>query len=246
MAAVSSWQGEAVFRFTPQGAASMSTTLEEAPVKAEPSALEKLLRSDYTIQHEMWRNLHFTDRGIARLQHTIGFFKGLQMCGKEELATELAESLCDWLTRLNGYGGEVELEADAEYPGPGIVKAPAYRVHLSDDGTFGGWSVLWYRPIPPATWRKLMNENPCQEQEGYEWWQKRLNDKARVEKDLTIDRYYYPLLTNGEQGERMERQTIRYSYSFNGGLLFHGFGNQTYSVDLMASMGQKVWWSIHT
>lgn len=225
----------------------MTTTLDEAPVKAEPSALEKLLRSDYTIQHEMWKNILFTDRGMARLQHTIGFFKGLQMCGKDDLATELAESLCGWLTRLNDYGGvaEIDMATDGHGCGGGILKTPAYRIELSDDGTFGGFGVLWYRYVTPKRWQECLAADPRQDGEEWRHWYDRVCEKRKCRKDLELYRYYYPV-RDGKEKENMESEVIQYTYSMNGGLLFHGFGNQTYSVDLMASMGQKVWWSIHT
>lgn len=223
----------------------MSTATEEAPAAKASEALGKLLKSDYCIQQEMWSNIHFTDRGMARLQHTIGFLKGLTMCDKTDLAEELATDLCDKLTWLNGYGGIDECPPDSERPDAGMVKMPTYRVVLCDDGTFGGFGVLWYRRIAPQTWRQHMNANPCAADEAWNWWQDRLNEKAKVRKELTINRYYYPII-NGVEAERMEMQTIRYAYSMNGGLLFHGFGNQTLAVSLDAAMGKKVWWSIHT
>lgn len=224
----------------------MAATLEEPPVK-QATALEKLLGSDYTIQHEMWSNIHWTDRGIARLQHTIGFLKGLSMCGKEELAAELAESLCSNLAWLNDYGGIVEIDMAEEGRGygGGILKTPAYRVVLSDDGTFGGFGVLWYRYVSVKKWREHCEKNPGNENEGWQWWQQRLYEEGKCRKELDLHRYYYPIL-DGKEAERMDSEVIRYSYSMNGGLLFHGFGNQTFSVDLGQAMGKKTFWSIHT
>src|SRR6185295_4579057 len=104
--------------------------------------IEKFLPSYVETAAESWRNLYFTNSGMSRLGHCCGFFRGLLAAGKPEIAEWLAGDLDCSLTNLNEFGGETPL--DEKNAGPDIT-VPAYRVILYDDGTFGGFSLLWHR-----------------------------------------------------------------------------------------------------
>ena len=81
-----------------------------------------------------WPNLAFEESGLTRLAGIAGWVLGLAQGGKRELAESLAEDICNQLMYLNEYGGIVE----------GTKRIPRFRVVLSDDGTFGGFSLMWY------------------------------------------------------------------------------------------------------
>lgn len=181
-----------------------------AEVEQKQSALEFIQRAVYGYLdarlEERWGKygggVRFTDSGKARISQIFGWIVGLsaneQTLPFAEQAAEDIASRLDWLAQ---YGGEVE---DGHRG-----NKPKYLVQLHDDGTFGGFSVLWFVARTP------------EEQEGI------AEDKFRKEFD---DTFAY--------GAK-----VRYVFSFNGGLLYHGPGHgDTFAVTL----GSSHLWSIHT
>lgn len=125
-----------------------------------PKGVERLLGYDYQGSlGEHYRGLHFTDSGKARLSHTAGFLQGLSMSGKRECAITLATELDGLLSHLASYGGEIECPMDEGTYGA-VAKFPSYKVVLGDDGTFGGFSLMWYRCVTPKAYMSLMEETP--------------------------------------------------------------------------------------
>lgn len=117
--------------------------------------------------HPWGGGLYFEPSGSARLAHIAGFLYGLTIQGKmtpmeqiaavaagspspHDLALSLAVDLDEKLTYLANYGGEQEIVVegdpdDPDYPTQTIT-VPRYKVVLYDDGTFGGFGILWHRP----------------------------------------------------------------------------------------------------
>ena len=210
----------------------MSTTITEQP------SIKRLCREHVWNLGETWRNLHFEDSGKSRLAHCAGFIMALNSNGQEELASSLADDLCRSLDYLNGYGGPLKIELS-----DGEVTVPAYRIVLSDDGSFGGFGVLWYSAVLPEKWSEMRQALPMfDDNEPYSTYEERVGQANRIRKDLTESRAYWPTWQDkGEAGARMSWEFIRYRYSFNGGLLFHGFGYNSDTITL-----SKRYWSLHT
>lgn len=201
----------------------------------------KRLDRGYCNLHEQWRNILFCDSARARLEHTAGFLLGMESAGQSELAESLAADLCKSLDWLNNYGGPHKIEFS-----DGSIEVPSYKIRLFDDGTFGGFSVLWYRAVDPDVYKDWCVETPMfSDQEPYCDYETGIAEKYRLWKELTETRYYKPTWWKDEYREkswmRFPGVDVRYRYSFNGGLLFHGFGYNSHAITL-----SKNYWSIHT
>lgn len=86
------------------------------------------------------KGLKFTESGAARLAHTMGFLLCLSLVDdKKEAAQQFSDSLVKRLDYLAGYGGD----ATTTSVPPEVV--PSWIVELSDDRTFGGFSLLWHQ-----------------------------------------------------------------------------------------------------
>jgi len=214
----------------------------------------------------LWPGLYFTRSGEGRLMNIAGYIVGLYQSGKEELATKLAESLDAKLMYLGSYGGKREFETTGT---PSKVSFPEWRVFLGDDGTFGGFTISWYRVIALDVIRKQAEEYLPRLAERHpdyieHWdddakWRQALADtrKRNGIPDKTSEIYkacqdyrtYAPdwLVKARERGEKgliNDSFSVEYGFSFNGGLLLHGMGSETFSVDLSNDSGPH--WSVHT
>ena len=228
--------------------------------------------SDLTYRHglrggnfpsHLWPGLYFTRTGEGRLMNIAGYIVGLHQSGKEELATKLAESLDAKLMYLGSYGGKREFET----PRPGKVSFPEWRVFLGDDGTFGGFTVSWHRVIASDVIRKQAEEYlPRLAEQHPDWsdvdqWRQALADtrknngipdkNSEIYKACQDHRSYISdwVAKARERGEETgmfysDTFSVEYGFSFNGGLLLHGMGNVTFSVDLSNDNGPR--WSVHT
>jgi hypothetical protein len=229
----------------------MTVTTEAAPLH---DRAKRLLGYAYQgALGDLYRGLVFTDSGKARLSHIAGFLEGLSLAGKQELAEKMTLELDGHLHHLSQYGGDIEAPVDdGEYGA--VAKYGAYRVVLGDDGTFGGFSLMWYRAISPKDMRRIMDDNPMidtpEHRESWSAWKQRLGEKFNIRKDLEqwvcYDQYPDRELPY-EGAKRMESTYIQYRYSFNGGLLFHGFGHDPGAVCLDRVVnGSQRFWSTHT
>ncbi len=214
----------------------------------------------------LWPGLYFTRSGEGRLMNIAGYIVGLYQSGKEELATKLAESLDAKLMYLGSYGGKREFETTGT---PSKVSFPEWRVFLGDDGTFGGFTISWYRVIALDVIRKQAEEYLPRLAERHpdyieHWdddakWRQALADtrKRNGIPDKTSEIYkacqdyrtYAPdwlvkARERGETGLMNSSFSVEYGFSFNGGLLLHGMGSETFSVDLSNDSGPH--WSVHT
>jgi len=210
----------------------------------------------------LWPGLYFTRSGEGRLMNIAGYIVGLHQSGKEELATKLAESLDAKLMYLGRYGGTREFET----PGtPSTATFRKYRVFLGDDGTFGGFTVSWHRVYSSDFIREQAEAYLPRLVEKYpDWdddakWAQALADtrknngipdkNSEIYKACQDHRTYAPdwVVRAREQGETglcNDYFLVEYGFSFNGGLLLHGMGHETFAVDLSNDTGPR--WSIHT
>jgi len=211
----------------------------------------------YVVGHR-WPTLFFEPSGAARLANIAGWLTGLSMGGQTQHAEKLANDICAKLDYLNGFGGNIGPEtvvdglpdylrqipewraAWLEVMELRPAKLPAYRVVLSDDGTFGGFRLAWYAGMTTTqVWAKEAEEDAG----DFDNILRRL----RVRKDLEqyIMRRRPELVRSGMGGEDTYGYVfVHYGYAFNGGLLLHGMGQETFAVDISDDSGPH--WSVHT
>lgn len=214
---------------------------------AEQKSLEKFLGSYIHVSvNKEWNNLHFTDSGLGRLAHTAGWFRGLVQCGKRAEAGALAHDLDGMLTHLSGYGGFIELKE-----GINTLKFPTYRIILGDDGTFGGWSLVWCRYFNNET--VLAGAEKLAEMDLERDWLECLSESKtnlKIHKELELFLYYRHEKTETDNDYwPMHSKLAHYGYAFNGGLLYSGpGGDETFAVNLEQAMGKsdRRFWSTHT
>jgi hypothetical protein len=95
-----------------------------------------------------YKNLSFTPEGEARVMQIAGWICGLIHGGQSALAESIATDINSRLEYLNGYGGMMQGEKFRD--GSPVPSVPRYIVKLSDDGTFGGFDVAWYKAMPES------------------------------------------------------------------------------------------------
>ena len=132
--------------------------------KERETALRKFQKLAYrrpgAYSHPWGQHLVFDDGGKARLACIAGWLTGLAHAGSMkglpldelaacgtpslvELAGKLALDLDGQLTLLGTWGGELEISVDG---GQQTVKVPNGKVVLGDDGTFNGFTLMYYGP----------------------------------------------------------------------------------------------------
>jgi hypothetical protein len=166
-----------------------------------------------------YRNIVFTPEAEGRVMQIAGWLVGLTHAGKRAEAEQIAEDINANLAYLNGYGGMMETEFEDGSPVPNV---PRYMVRLGDDGTFGGFTVAWYRAIRDGSAQDGDRGGMLRDQWGS------LVDHCRWGAESSAPREF-----------------VRHIYKFDmsGGLLYHGpGGGETFSVNV----GTPRFWSIHT
>ena len=84
------------------------------------------------------RGLRFTESGYQRAAFIVGWIYGLWMSGQAQLAEELSGHFVKTMDQLATFGGTVQDRPEAD------PYTPYYLVRLSDDGSFGSFSVCWF------------------------------------------------------------------------------------------------------
>jgi len=225
-----------------------STNEETQTEASERSALDKYVDAMYgytgSSAADLYKGIHFEDSGKARLASIVGWLVGLHQGGQQDFASKLADDIHDKLTYLSKYGGDEELNRST---GEGTITVPRYRVSLGDDGTFGGFSICWYRAVAHA--RKVELAESLQAGEGAaSSWPAYLNaaaTKMQLRKELEIRRSYFP--SCDEEKKFLTTDYVHFSFAFNGALLYRGPGQgQLFSVTIDPGAGTERFWSIHT
>jgi hypothetical protein len=164
------------------------------------------------------RNLIFTTSGAMRLACIAGWIQGVAEAGQRDYAEHLAACLADQLR----YACPNDEKSEDYFGGP----HPVRRCVLSDDGSRHGFSLLWYGIADRAKmeerygkdstkWHQHTNQRLCFFTPFSRWY------------DTDADRY----------------SAAPYVFSYNGGLLWHGAGDNSFSVTLCGGDNP---WSIHT
>jgi len=157
------------------------TTVQSPPAPApdapaRPTPLEILARASYghlaNLYPSHWgefgkrgRGLRFTSTGLARMAHIVGWILGIALADNP-LAEKLAADFCNKLDYLDGYGGPFNYD-DPICRQDRPLQLPRYLVELSDDGTFAGFSVLWFVNVP----KDRLNQLPALDAQHLRWHQ---------------------------------------------------------------------------
>jgi len=226
----------------------------------EKSVLEKLfLNLSYgylngLIRHYKDHGVLFTETGKVRLAHIAGHMVGLYHAEQKDIAIKMAESLDSNLRRLCYNNARTELPLDGNVEGGTVVDAPTTKVVLGDDGTFGGFSVGWYRPIAPGVYeakvkeaRQIKDKSPDEEFNNVKAEYYSTAELARHMLNITerVDPHarYSDELTEHKYVADHGSVQIYYRYSHPGGLLYHGpGGGENFAITLETN----ALWSIHT
>jgi|TARA_R110000824_G_scaffold115066_1_gene265975 hypothetical protein len=180
----------------------------------------------------------FTDAAKARMGQIVGYIIAMKQAGNTEFAESLAESIDTKINQLSPVENMTEFSV-----GDGqVVEVPARKATLHDDGTFHGFSILWYQAVDINRYREVYQEivdanslyilpsDATIEKLGI---QERVNPHDTYSDELTHHKYI--------EGEGSVK--IYYTQSHNGGLIYHGPGaGETFTTNL----GGEALWGIHT
>lgn len=207
---------------------------EHGAVMATADRMDHFLRCPHlsSLGSPWGRGIFWGNSGLARLADIRGFLRGLLAAGDSKaarVAFGLFADLNKSLDYLAGYGGDVEGDHLSGRP---FKNVRAWRVALSDDGTWGGFAIAWYRAIEKGQVFKARDAGSDEPQ------------LLCYESGSPVDTIAYAPERDGHPAERVE---FFYAYSFNGGLLYHGpGGDEVFSVDIGAASGRQTLWSVHT
>lgn len=189
-----------------------------------------------------WARIVFSPGALQRLGECMGMVLGVAL-SNEDIASHMAYDLVCNLDRLNTYGGDPDEETPGLYP---------WRVVLYSDGTLCGFRVQWYRAYTGEQVRSCIDKDDARDLPGV--WAKtrelaeRYHDENRrlfMKRDFYTKRWndlyagQFPVRLNNDV---WHKDYALYAFAFNGGLLFHGFGNDPFAVQV----GTKRFWSLHT
>ena len=206
------------------------------------------------VRHYKDQGVLFTEQGKMRLAHIAGHIVGLYHAEQKDIAIKMAESLDSNLRRLCYNNARTELPLDGNVEGGTVVEAPTAKVVLGDDGTFGGFSVGWYRPIAPGVYeakvkeaRQIKDESPDKEfnkvKADYYSAAELARHMLNITERVNPHDQYSDELTEHRYVADHGSVKVYYRYSHPGGLLYHGpGGGENFAVTLETN----ALWSIHT
>ena len=205
-------------------------------------------QSEATVQARYGRGLTLHASALARFGQIAGWLAGLDHAGGRDIANTFADDFDRVLKYTLAGCEEVDTPVLAPADGEvlGTMRAFSRKCVLGDDGTFGGFSVMWYqrvtaydritkaREIDPVAWAS-------EEDSISSGWD---NALATADKhfriDPKLDHRYWPV---SRTGRYMSNVLVHYGYTGNGGLLYHGPGSgEVFAVTL----GNVRSWSLHT
>ena len=193
-----------------------------------------------------WPNIRFTESGRSRLGRVAGWLLGLSYKNRE-LALDLADDFVTRISRLNDWGGTIEVIEG--------VKVSSCQIVLSDDGTFNGFAMVSYRPVLPEKWEAKFNQfvhearqemlrkvedgilSSHQESMASNMGTRQADQHFKINNDLTVIRY-----TASGHGYSISH-CIRYGLSMIGGVLYHGPGK---GENFATIIGDVNGWALHT
>jgi len=195
---------------------------------------------------DRWKGrVYFSDMAKARMGCILGYILGFKHAGESAFAEKMAEDINYKLGSLAPITNNLELTTE---DGSRTVKVPRRKCILADDGTWHGFSLLWFNLVDCAAYQehlKIAQEELDVESETgevFETAHQRVVKKLNIRERLDEHNKYSEELTEYRYIDG-EHRKFYYTISHNGGLIYHGPGaGQTFTVTL----GKAPLWGIHT
>lgn len=176
-----------------------------------------------TIIRTLSHRVVFTLPGRMRLASVCGWLRGLSDSGSLYQAYEMADNFCQRLNGLVwGYNVAREVAASGVYAKTD-VDLPANKVVLSDDGCHHSFSFAIYTPLSDGAIMRFEMMRRKFLDEGRSW--------TNARRDAYVAENCLHEVIEGEYGSQLTeerylpcrsyRQEFPYTYSHNGGLIFH-------------------------
>lgn len=198
---------------------------------------------------ERWRyKLYFTESGKTRFASIAGYILGMYHMGNREFAETLAESIIENLDRLAG--NTIEITCNTALltsfdSCDDTLTVQGSKCILSDDGTWGGFSLLWLHPVHPDKYRQTYQKYMLQHEDDHSFTSPthQTHEELRIRERVDANNRYSEEITQYVWSKKNNQAlNVYYAPSYNGGLLYHGPGaGETFAVTL-----NKCLWSVHT
>lgn len=212
----------------------------------------------------------FTDSGTTRFAMTAGWILGVARVDRPlglTLAREFDYAFRNLSSDLTDYEVRSQYRLDEV---DGTVKILSQKVIVSDDGTFGGFSLGWYYPLRSNAVREKaieLDPDAYTSEDGRQWYKALDNAKVdlRVRADLQESRSYWPnndVVTEEVETETtseglvetwtkkvhsavtMSRVFVEYAYAYNGAMIYRGPGRT--AEPFVVNLGSERLWTVHT
>ena len=233
----------------------MSTDTTET--KEEVTVLSEYLELSYGHLNRLfdrWKHrVYFLDGGKARFGAILGYIIGFVHADKMDFAEELAADIDSRMGQLSYAHNDVEIVVEEEKDGEKVkrsVKVPNHKCIVGDDGTWHGFTLLWYRLLRPEVYdehfAKFQAEIKAERDDGkdvYDTAHQRVVNALQIRERLdTASAYSEELTEHRYLGGQFKK--FYYVPSHNGGLIYHGPGaGETFSVNISSD---RTLWGIHT
>ena len=214
------------------------------------SALTVFEEAAYShIQHVFDRykpRVMFTDAAKARMGQIVGYIIAMKQAGNTGFAESLAEAIDTKINQLS----PVENVTGFSVGDSQVVEVPARKATLHDDGTFNGFSILWYQAVDINRYQEVYQDIvDANSRLPYTPGEYRVSavdataEKLGIQERVNPHDTYSDELTHHKYVKGLGSVNIYYTQSHNGGLIYHGPGaGETFTTNL----GGEALWGIHT
>lgn len=132
----------------------------------DKNVLEEFERCGYSYMNRLFdrwkRRVYFHDSAKARLGCILGYIIGLKHAGKEEFAEKLAEDIDSRLNQLSFPHNDFEIVIEGKDEDGNdtrtVTKVPNRKCVVGDDGTWHGFTLMWYSVLNPAVYEEHLKE----------------------------------------------------------------------------------------
>lgn len=221
---------------------------ESAQTEKRDAALKELIELGHQyisrIEDGFKPRLLFTEQGLSRLCHVLGYISGLAHAGQCDTAYAILRDLRAWLNYLENTDNNFEFELYGKQ-----LTVPGRKCLMSDDGTWHGFGLLWYRPVTVDQFERTRTTLAAAYEAGRPPGNTDYFDTtAAAIKALNIREFVGHNKSGAELTEYRfaERNQIKvyYTQCMNGGFIYHGPGaGETFTVSLD---NNKRFWGVHT
>ena len=181
---------------------------------------------DRMVEH--WRSkLYFTESGKARLASIAGYILGIYQSGNREFAEALAESIMTNLDRLAGNETEITCNTASLTSSDScdeLFTISGSKCILADDGTWGGFSLLWLHPVHPDKYRLTYQKHMLRHEDDHSFTSptQQTHEELRIRERVDMNNRYSDEITQYIWSKKTNQAlNVYYAPSYNGGLLYH-------------------------